>query len=78
MLTSRTNGNTIFLPAAGYLDAEAPDTDGRTGCYWTASIEQYNDEQACSMNFNLGNSDYVTLGYSQRKHGLPVRPVLRK
>ena len=79
LLTSKTNGNTIFLPAAGYLETDYSETGGKIGDYWTACIEKsLNGENARTISFNVDNGGYVSLDYAPRKRGLTVRPVKRK
>lgn len=65
-----TNGNSIFLPAAGYRN----DTDlldaGSLGYYWSSSLGEYN--YAFSLRFN---SLYCDWGYGNRYDGQSVRAV---
>ena len=75
------NGNSIFLPAAGYrngLDLRTFDTAGR---YWTSS--RYYGEYQAMLLFFSSDANYVArsnryLGYSIRPvHGNPPAPVER-
>jgi hypothetical protein len=69
-VTSKINGNSIFLPAAGSDD----DRKGSRGHYWNTSLgTSYASFYACTMNFG---SDYIRLGGAIRYIGLPIRPVL--
>ncbi|MBO7571547.1 MAG: hypothetical protein J6T48_05265 [Bacteroidales bacterium] len=74
LFTSRTNGNSIFLPAAGLYIYDA----GSYGYYWSSSlysgspgnsIEPY---YACYLNFY---SIYYYMSADNRYYGLTVRPV---
>ena len=39
MITSKKNGNSIFLPAAGFRNYDSLSNDGSEGFYWTRSVE---------------------------------------
>ena len=73
LVTSNTNGNSIFLPAAG----RRGDTDlynvGSGGYYWSSSLKTDNPANAWSVLFF---SDDVSRYYRYRYFGLSVRPVL--
>lgn len=64
------NGNSIFLPAAGYcVDAEVKNV-GNDGCYWSSSLEY----DVYSLNFSgdgLSKDHYRNKGCL----GISVRPV---
>lgn len=71
-VTSKKNGNSIFLPAAGYrLDSNLLGA-GISGEVWSSSLVTYNSSSAYSLYFRLsgvGWYDYV------RCFGNSVRPV---
>ena len=68
------NGNSIFLPAAGYRDGSSLGLAGSRGSYWrSAPGKFYNDNYACSLYFN---SSKPYMGNCYRYTGLSVRPVL--
>ena len=69
-LVEGTNGNFIFLPAAGYCLGSSPDYDGARGYYWSSSPEA--SIYAYHLYFYNGNH-YVD--YHQRYNGRLVRPV---
>ncbi len=72
--TSKTNGNSIFLPAAGFRWRDRLCYDGSNGGYWSSSlVESYSDE-GWSIYFLNG---YVGTYYGDcdRDHGLSLRPV---
>ena len=79
--TSKTNGNSIFLPAAGYRWDGDLDFAGEYGFYWSSThYEEYwssTPSNACYFDFN---SSYNELGDSgdYRYSGRSVRPVVRK
>jgi hypothetical protein len=66
------NGNSIFLPAAGYRDGSDLDNAGSQGIFWSSSL------YTVSVTANdLGFiSSYVGCGGFNRCGGLSVRPVL--
>ena len=69
-VTSKINGNSIFLPAAG---GHLEDYDGPAGFYWSSTPDLEDTQFAFSLYFYSGvqNTD---VGY--RSDGLSVRPVL--
>ena len=76
-LTSKKNGNSIFLPAAGalYNDEDFPDypdTEGLFGDYWSSSVFMEFPESACGMGFD---SDTISTSICARPAGLSIRPV---
>ena len=71
-VTSRTNGNSIFLPAAGYRINSNLIYAGSSGYYWSSSVTT-NSGYACILNFGVS---YVAWYYYYRYYGQSVRPVL--
>ena len=71
-VTSKTNGNSIFLPAAGYRYGTSVDYVGSYGTYWSSSLYESSPIYACYLRFNLGG---VAGGYYYRNHGHTVRAV---
>jgi hypothetical protein len=72
--TSKTNGNSIFLPAAGYRrDAELYG-HGSYGNYWSSSLSTIGSDRACYLYFNLGSGYWSNNAY--RDGGHCVRAVL--
>ncbi len=72
------NGNSIFLPAAGYRFGTSSYDD--VGCdgyyhYWSATLNGSNTRDAWSLNFSSGNH---YMNYSCRNLGYTVRPVTEK
>lgn len=72
MLVSASNGNSIFLPAAGYRN----DTDiinvGAYGYYWSSSLDTDNPNNAWNMSFY---SVSVNRNNYSRFRGRAIRPV---
>ncbi len=78
LLTSKVNGNSIFLPAGGYRDEWASEPAGSAGYYWTASVEaSCAGDQAITI-FMDARTGCISTEYAPRKRGLNVRPVMRK
>lgn len=76
-VTSKINGNSIFLPAAGYRDGFGLNEDaGNRGYYWSSSLYTNDSGSAYYLRYH---SDIVYSGYyASRDHGYSVRPVLAK
>ena len=71
-VTSKSNGNSIFLPAAGIRSGSSLYRAGSEGFYWSSSLDIDYPEGASILRFG---SDRV-YGYSHaRGNGLSVRPV---
>lgn len=76
LITSNSNGNSIFLPAAGECDwASQPDYAGTLGCYWSRSLHPATSRCAYTLYF-WGKP--ITHRYSTRCLGRPVRPVRKQ
>ena len=71
-VTSKSNGNSIFLPAAGYLNVGSLYYAGSYGYYWSSSLNTGNPYDAWYVSFN---SRDVFSNYSNRGCGFAVRPV---
>ncbi len=72
LVTSKTNSNSIFLPAAGYhYDANLYRAGGR-GDYWSSSLNEGYPNYAWYVLFNSG---YVAMDSIYRYYGQSVRPV---
>ncbi len=74
--TSKINGNSIFLPAAGYRWLDGLIDAGEYGDYWSST--QYPDysDDAYDLNFYSGDA-YWGSDYYTRLGGRSVRPVVR-
>ena len=71
--TSKTNGNSIFLPAAGYRSYSVILEKGSYGYYWSSSLDESYPDHAWSLSFNDG-WERANYGY-YRYFGQSVRPV---
>lgn len=71
-VTSKKNGNSIFLPAAGWRYLSSSSNQGSYGYYWSATPYESDTDGAYDLNFSEGGRgtrwDYRSDGYS-------VRPV---
>ena len=75
LLFSAINGNSLFLPAAGYHYGNSPDFYGRRGHYWSSSL--YTDSPYYAWRFHF-KSDYQMVQEESRYFGFPVRAVRQK
>lgn len=68
-----SNGNTIFLPAAGDRDGTSIYNAGDYGYFWSGSLNESSSYYAWGLYVNSdGNHD---VGSGNRSYGLSVRPV---
>ena len=66
-ITSNRNGNSIFLPYAGYYDGT--NLNSSRGYYWSRTLSSTMPSWACCL---IGSETY---DYYNRYMGMPVRPV---
>ena len=71
ILVKATNGNSIFLPAAGYRNSSDLRGAGSSGCYWSSFLCANYPGVAYVISFS---SDHTSSG-SDRYLGRSVRPV---
>jgi hypothetical protein len=71
-VTSKTNGNSLFLPAAGYRNDSSLSGAGSRGDYWSSSLGTDRPYNARYVSFYSG---YVGWNYANRYYGHSVRPV---
>ena len=71
-VTSKTNGNSIFLPAAGYRSSSSLSGAEISAYYWASTPSDGNDSHAFSLYFTSGLQDMNGFG---REYGYCVRPV---
>lgn len=67
------NGNSIFLPAAGYCSGSTANSVGTGGYYWSSSFSASSDDTARSLFFDDG---YHAMDSNGRYIGRSVRPVV--
>lgn len=73
-LLTGPNGNTLFLPAAGYcLDSDVQN-DGENGYYWSSDLFVGHSAYARYLDFPSGY--WSTSGTGNRNNGFSVRPVV--
>ena len=67
------NGNSIFLPAAGYRGGSSLYSAGGSGYCWSSAPIENNDYSAYDLYFNSSNH---IVGSDSRYYGQSVRPIL--
>ena len=72
-ITSKSNGNFIFLPAAGYRGDTSLYSAGSFGDYWSRSLST--DEGYFAYYLYFGSSSTYTFYNGFRVYGKSVRPV---
>jgi hypothetical protein len=68
------NGNSIFLPAAGYMSEGSLNGAGSGGYYWSSSLDTDSPYCAYLVYFSSGGVDW---NYLYRYYGFTVRPVCK-
>ena len=71
-VTSKSNGNSIFLPAAGYRGGISLISSRSDGYYWSSSLNANYPYGAYGLGFNSGSVGWYS---GDRYYGLSVRPV---
>ena len=66
------NGNSIFLPAAGFCYGSSRNYVGEYGYYWSSAPYESGTDLACNLYFYSG---YRDVSWSRRNYGRTVRPV---
>ena len=72
LFTSKINGNSVFLPAAGFYYGTSLDYDGTYGYYWSSSFYL----QCTAYDLTFGNYGVGPKNYNSSFFGFPVRAVL--
>nr|WP_255406548.1 hypothetical protein [Prevotella sp. KH2C16] len=67
-----TNGNSIFVPAAGYRHSSELNDAGSLGFYWSSSLSAAYSDRARSLYFGSDEHDW---SFDDRFYGFTVRPV---
>lgn len=71
LVTSRKNGNSIFLPASGHFYGDRISGEGMLGFYWSSSLGTV----GYASSIICFGSDRSKEGSSERFTGLTIRPV---
>ena len=71
-ITSRANGNSIFLPASGYRGVSSLIAAGSDGMVWSRTLITSSSISAVTLGFSSGG---IGPGFSRRSGGHCVRPV---
>ena len=71
-VTSKVNGNSIFLPAAGYRCDDDLSYAGSNGYFWSSSLNAGNSSGAYVLSFDSSDVGWYA---SSRYYGLSVRAV---
>lgn len=71
-VASKTNGNSIFIPAAGYRYNTNFANQGSHGLYWSSSPNEGNSGYGLHLYFT---TDSKTNGDLSRSFAVPIRPV---
>ena len=74
LFTSNINGNSIFLPAVGYIFSNEVTNNDSSGNYWSSTTK--NTTPKFNMVFNSGGVNPTD--DSSRVNGFPIRPVALK
>lgn len=75
LITSKINGNSIFLPAAGIINENEVYYFEYAGYYWSSIINALNPHFAYQLAFDSDNTIRVEDMVFYRCYGMPVRPV---
>lgn len=70
-VTSRKNGNSIFLPAAGCKTDDYLKGAGSNGYYWSRNVYWHDPGSAWGVGFHFTG----TCGHADRFYGYSIRPV---
>lgn len=73
-LVTGPNGNSIFLPVAGFYNGRFLQNDGENGYYWGSNI--YENDTRYAWCLTISSSGYATTGW-YRPCGLSVRAVAK-
>ena len=72
LVTSKRNGNSIFLPAAGFFyDSDHLQDACERGCYWSSTLKSSSSVWNCYFGPSFYNADSAAARYS----GQSIRPV---
>lgn len=73
------NGNSIFLPSAGYKKDTSLEWEGNSGFYWSSTLDAWGKDSAWELQFTSPRSwngmDGMSINSQERLRGMSVRPV---
>ena len=73
--TSKVNGNSIFLPAAGFRSGSTLYYRSEGGIYWSSTVNPTYYSNASYLDFRSGG---IRTGNDDRCDGQCIRAVIRK
>ena len=73
-LVTGPNGNTMFLPAAGFRSNSSLSQVGNRGRYWARTVEYISYQYAYYLGFDSGSVHCLSYIYG-RNYGFAIRPV---
>ena len=73
LVRSKKNGNSIFLPAAGYKNGTSFFYKTQMGYYWTSTPETNSDRLSDLIYISVGTSNGI--GWYGRYYAMSIRPV---
>lgn len=71
-VTSKINGNSIFLPASGWRFGTLTFSMGQSSYYWGSTPDPSNDDLSCYL---CSDSSKFNVGWYFRQYAYPIRPV---
>lgn len=75
LITSKINGNSIFLPTSGYRNGEEHYGVGEYGVFLTSSLDSTDDTGYYELR--ISNKGSGGMWYYSRFGGAPIRPVIK-
>ena len=72
--TSKTNGNSIFIPASGFRAGSLFNSQGNSGYVWSSSLNSIYPNYAWNLYFDSGG--FVADSDDIRRYGVVVRGVM--
>lgn len=69
------NGNSIFLPTAGYREGTKLESGGTHGCYWSSTLDS--ECTTCVFYLYFSLTEVSRYNHVNRPFGFSVRPVRR-
>lgn len=76
LFTSKENGNTLFIPLAGFKDLNEVLHEGSYGFYWTKELYSSSSDMAYNLQLKKPANPVATK-YGDRSTGQPIRAVYK-